>query len=131
MSFISELIGGGVAEPVRAVGGVLDALFTSDDERLTRSEALERLRQRPHMAQVELNRVEAAHRTIFVAGWRPAIGWICAVGLAFPFVVNPALQWWTGEPGPSMPTDAIYGLIIPMLGLGGLRTAEKMAGRTR
>jgi hypothetical protein len=68
---------------------------------------------------------------MFVAGWRPAVGWVCAIGLAFVFLVNPIIQWVTGEPGPVLPTDIVFELMLGMLGLGGLRTYEKLSGRTK
>ena len=80
------------------------------------------------MAQVELNKIGAAHRSIFVAGARPFLLWVCGVGLAFSFIVNPVIQWTTGDPGPELPTGVMMELVIAMLGLAGLRTAEKMVG---
>ena len=67
---------GALAQPIEAIGNVLDKLFTSDDEKLSRQEALARLAQQPAMAQIEINKIEAAHRSVFVAGWRPFIGWV-------------------------------------------------------
>ena len=66
-----------------------------------------------------------------MAGWRPAIGWVCAAGLAFPFLVNPILQWWTGQAGPELPMEAMTTLIMALLGLGGLRTVEKVTGKAK
>ena len=130
---ILSFLGGGkaVAAPVTAIGNVLDALFTSDEERLDKQALLTKLARQPNLAQVELNKVEAMHRSIFVAGWRPAIGWVCAVGLLMTFIVNPFLQWTTGEPGPALPNDIILELVLALLGLGALRTVEKMNGRAK
>ena len=131
MGFLSSLLGGNAAEPITAVGNVLDALFTSDDEKLDKKVILTRLAQQPNLAQVELNKVEAGHRSIFVAGWRPAIGWVCAIGLLMTFIVNPFLQWITGEAGPTLPNDIILELVLALLGLGALRTVEKLQGRAK
>lgn len=131
LDFITGLFGKASAQPIEAVGNVLDKLFTSDDERLEKKVILERLAQQPALAQVELNKVEAQHRSLFVAGWRPAIGWVCGIGLANMFLINPWLQWYTGEPGPELPKEVIVELIIALLGLGTLRTFEKFAGRTK
>lgn len=131
MSFLSKLIGGNIADPVEAVGTAFDKLFTSDEERAFADAAMEKIRQKPHILQAEINKIEASHRSIFVAGWRPAIGWVCAAGLAFPFLVNPVLQWWSGSPGPEMPTEALTSLIIALLGLGSLRTVEKFGGKAK
>lgn len=123
--------GEAAAAPITAVGNVLDALFTSDDERLDKKVILTRLAQQPNLAQVELNKVEASHRSMFVAGWRPAIGWVCAIGLFLTFIINPLLQWWTGVDGPDLPQDIILELVLALLGLGALRTVEKMNGRSK
>jgi hypothetical protein len=131
MGFLSNLFDGGAASSVDAVGNALDGLFTSDEERAQAEAVMEKLRQQPGKLQVELNKVEAQHRSIFVAGWRPFIGWVCGAGLAFTFLVNPIIQWVSNKPGPTMQTDIMMELVIAMLGLGALRTAEKFAGRTK
>ncbi|WBA86525.1 3TM-type holin [Endozoicomonas sp. GU-1] len=128
MSFISSFFSKSAAEPVEAVGKVLDNLFTSDEERLDKQAVIQRLRQQPQLAQIEINKVEAGHRSVFVAGWRPFIGWVCGIGLAFIFVINPILQWWSGKPGPVMPSDILMELVLALLGLGALRTVEKKLG---
>ena len=75
--------------------------------------------------------IEAGHRSIFVAGWRPAIGWVCAVGLLNTFLINPWMQWFTSKPGPVLPQDIMLELVIALLGLGALRTVEKMNGKAK
>ena len=131
MSFLSSLLGAGAAAPITAVGNVLDQLFTSDEEKLDKQLLMTRLAQQPNLAQVELNKVEASHRSMFVAGWRPAIGWVCAIGLFLTFIINPLMQWWSGSPGPELPNDIIMELVLALLGLGALRTVEKMNGRAK
>ncbi len=133
MGILSNLFGGGtsikdIAEPVNAVGNALDNLFTSDEERANAEIVMEKLRQKPHVLQAEISKLEASHRSSFVAGWRPALGWVCATGLLFVFVINPIIQWLTGMPGPSMPLEAMMTLVVSLLGLGGLRTFEKVKG---
>lgn len=86
--------------------------------------------------QTEINKVEAAHSSLFVAGWRPAIGYVCCAGLAYTFVLAPVLTWalalWApGTPLPVIETDHLFELVLAMLGLGGLRTFEKMRGVAR
>ena len=131
MGFLSGLLGGSAAAPITAVGNVLDSLFTSDEEKLDKQALLTKLAQQPNLAQVELNKVEAGHRSIFVAGWRPAIGWVCTAGLAMTFLVNPILQWFTGKTGPELPEGIILELVLALLGLGALRTVEKMNGKAK
>ncbi len=125
---LASLVG---APAVEAVGAVIDQLFTSDEERLDKKALLAQLAMNPGLAQVELNKVEAGHRSTFVAGWRPAIGWVCGAGLAIAFVANPMIQWITGEPGPQLPLENMTSLVTAMLGLGGLRTFEKIIGKSK
>lgn len=131
MSIWSKLFGGGVKEPVEAVGNALDKLFTSDDERAQAQAVITRLRQQPHILQAEISKLEAQHRSTFVAGARPYIMYVCGTGLAFVFVINPIIQWATGKPGPVMQTEALLELVLALIGLGAMRTAEKMTGRAK
>ncbi len=131
MNFISHIIGGASTIPIDAIGTVLDKLFTSDEEKLQAKAVLEKLRQHPAELQVALNKIEAQHRSMFVAGWRPFIGWVCGLGLANVYLVNPWLQWLYGIKGPELPLDVIVELVIAMLGLGTLRTVEKFGGRAK
>lgn len=131
MGWFSALFGTGTAQPIEAVGNVVNALFTSDDERLTHAEVLARIQQAPAMVQAEINKIEAGHRSLFVAGWRPFLGWVCGAGLANVFLLNPWIQWATGAPGPLLPLEAMTELVVALLGLGALRTAEKFGGRAK
>jgi len=130
-TWLGKLFGAGIAEPINAIGKIVDDVYTSEEERLTAAELLLRIEQEPHKLQAEINKLEASHRSLFVAGWRPAIGWVCSVGLAFVFLFNPIIQWSTGKPGPEMPLEAMTTLVVSLLGLGGLRTFEKVMGRTK
>jgi hypothetical protein len=120
-----------ITEPIEAVGGILDNLFTSDEERLDKEVIKQRLSQQPAMAQSKINEVSASHRSVFVAGARPFLLWVCGVGYAFAFLINPLLQWSTGEPGPILPMDSMAELTFGMLGLAGLRTVEKLSGKAK
>ena len=138
MSVLGTLFGVGVAAPIEAVGNVLDKLFTSDDEKLDKKVILERLAQQPALAQVELNKLEAQHRSVFVAGWRPFIGWVCGFALAWHFVIYDLLNWITINFFPTVTnlpvlsgTDTLLTLVLSLLGLGGMRTFEKMAGKAK
>ena len=131
MGFWGWLTGRQVAEPVEAIGNAVDKIFTRDEERMQAQAVLQKLALQTSILQAELNKIEAVHRSVFVAGWRPTLGYICAIGLAFPFIINPCIQWYTGLEGPELPLDAILELAIAMLGLAGLRTVEKLQGRTK
>ena len=86
-------------------------------------------------AQLLVNQAEAGSGSIFVGGWRPAIGWICASGLFYEFLLSNLLPWTlqvtTGrviQPMPELPMETLTTLVFGMLGLGGLRTIEKIKG---
>lgn len=129
MSWLSNIFNVGTAEPVKAVGDVLDELFTSKEEELTLETVKQRLAQRPQLAQTKVNEVQAAHRSIFVAGARPFLMWVCDFGFLFAFVTNPLLTWLFPEMGkPEMPLAVMFELTLAMLGLAGLRTVEKLKG---
>jgi hypothetical protein len=124
--------GKAVAEPIEAVGNVLDALFTSDDERLDKALIKQRLSQQPALAQAEITKVQAQHRSVFVAGARPFLMWVCGLGFLFAFVINPILEWIVPEVGaPVLPLEVMMELTLAMLGLAGLRTVEKLQGKSK
>ena len=137
MPILDVLFGRGAAQPVEAIGRVIDDLFTSEEERLDKEALLTRLAQRPSLAQIEVNRVEAHHRSVFVAGWRPFIGWICGVALAWNFILRDFLVWgftvWAPETSvpAALQLEHLLTVLLSLLGLGGLRTFEKMNGRTK
>lgn len=121
---------------IGALGQAFDQIFTSDEERARAQIILEQLRQNPHILQAEINRIEAAHRSLWVAGWRPFIGWVCGLGLLWAFIGQPIFQWIVVLMGvnvvpPHILTDNMMELVLAMLGLGGLRTVEKIQGRAR
>ncbi len=134
MGLIKNLIGAGPLDAVEAVGKVLDNLTTSDEERAAAALVLERLRQKPHVLQAEIGKIEAGHRSLFVAGWRPFIGWVCGLGLFWVFLGQPMAQWVivlmdVPIEAPKLADERLFELVMAMLGLGGLRTYEKLKGR--
>ena len=89
------------------------------------------LLQQSDLAQMAVNREEAAHRSLFVAGWRPFVGWCCGLALAYQFIVAPIAIWIgfvAGHPIPKPPTldENLWELMFAMLGMGALRSFEKM-----
>jgi hypothetical protein len=87
------------------------------------------------MAQLEVNKVEAAHKSLFVSGWRPAVGWVCVAGMAFNFIVVPLV----GPPVAAysqvhlelLELEMMMPVLLGMLGLGGMRSYEKRNGVAR
>lgn len=83
--------------------------------------------------QIEVNKVEAANSSLFVSGWRPAIGWTCGAAFAFKFIGGPALSvisQWFGHTIvlPEFDFTEMSTILLGMLGLGGLRTIERVKG---
>jgi hypothetical protein len=87
-------------------------------------------------AQIGVNQTEAGNGSTFVSGWRPAIGWVCASALGYQYLLRPIISWGVaaaGHPLPPMPglDDNLWQLMMGMLGLGGLRTFEKVKGASK
>jgi hypothetical protein len=80
------------------------------------------------LAQIEVNKVEAGHSNIFVAGWRPFIGWTCGAGVAWNFVVSPFLVGVGLTEAGTLNLEYLITLVLTMLGASGLRTFEKTRG---
>jgi len=83
--------------------------------------------------QLDANKAEASSPSAFTSGWRPGIGWVCAAALALQYLARPLLQWYgvvSGHTFPMLPgiDDNLWQLMLGMLGLGGLRTYEKVQG---
>ena len=129
MNWFTNLFTSAAAEPITAIGNVVDNLFTSDDERLSHEEVKLRLMQKPQMAQAEINKIQAQHRSTFVAGARPFLMWVCGIGLAMAFIVNPMIEYFAySDKLINVPLDAMMELTLAMLGLATLRTVEKLNG---
>ena len=126
---------------------VIKKIWPDENERAAEMRKLEELRQTGDIAklnahvqllmgQMEVNKAEAQHRSIFVAGWRPAIGWICAAAIGWNFIGFPIAEMvnaFLENPAtlPVVATDNLFELVLGMLGLGGLRTYEKREGLTK
>lgn len=87
-------------------------------------------------AQIEVNKIEAAHSSVFVAGWRPFIGWCCGAGVLWAFFIGPLANWLVTVTGatiqpPAIVTDHLFEMVFALLGMGGLRTFEKLKGIAR
>lgn len=137
MSLLAKIFPVGKAvDGIEAIGNIVDNLFTSEEERLTKKEMMVRLLQEPGKAQTEINKIEASHRSLFVAGWRPFIGWVCGVGLMWAFIGHPITEWAfvffeVEATPPKIVTDHMMELVLALLGLSGLRSYEKIQGKAK
>ena len=89
----------------------------------------ERHAQELAKGQLEVNKVEAAHHSIFVSGWRPCIGWVCALGLLYNTILSNILSIWVEVP--EIDTTLLVPVMMGMLGLGAMRSYEKVQGVSR
>ncbi len=135
---------------LESVGKLADNLFTSDKERLDAEIEMRRIGIEAAKidagllaGQQEINKVEATHASLFVAGWRPAVGWVSVAALAYQFIAYPLLTWawawmqsagWVApglQPPPLLDVEALMVLLTGMLGIAGARTFEKVKGVAR
>jgi len=119
-----------------AVAPIVDKFVEDKDQKNKLKAELEQSLISLDLAQAQANIEQAKHSSIFVAGARPAIMWICALGLFFHFIIFPLAEWvitiWYPDLFlPSLDTDQILGLTVSLLGLGGMRSWEKSKGIAR
>lgn len=81
------------------------------------------------LAQLEVAKIEASHKSMFVAGARPSIMWICGIGLGYNVLVHPILDIWFAMP--AVNTELLYPTLMGMLGLGTMRSVDKLNGVAR
>lgn len=118
------------------LSNILDKFVADKDLKQKLEHELKTELHRANMAQIEVNKVEAQHRTVFVAGWRPFTGWVCATALAYHFIIEPVLVFFLSWYGveiqlPQFDMGSLLTVLMGMLGLGGLRTYEKKQGLTK
>jgi hypothetical protein len=122
------------------VGDVLDRFFPNKEEKERAAREIEaKLAEhlaKIDLAQLEVNKQEAAHRSLFIAGWRPFVGWTCGLALFYTYVAQPMAMFVMAQTGdlvqlPHLDLSTMMPVLLGMLGLGGLRTYEKFKGVTK
>ena len=119
---------------------VIERIWPDANKRAEEMRKLEELKQRGDLAeldahvkllvgQMEINKIEAAHPSIFVSGWRPATGWCCVLGLFYHIIAVPFFSIWYTMP--LIELDLLDKVLMGMLGLSTLRTYEKHKGVNR
>ncbi len=151
MSFVSDAFLGGVAGIGEAIGNLAlkireaitgKSVLDSKDQiaLLSLANEMDRLKLQADAAliqgQLEINKAEAASTSLFKGGWRPGVGWICAFGLAYTILLRPILPWALTVAGikgvpllPEVDMDTILAILGGILGLGGMRTYERVRGK--
>ena len=131
VSMLPGLLDKIIPDPAAAADAKLKAIELAQRGELAALDADLRLM----LAQADINKAEAS-TDLFRGGWRPACGWVCAAGLAYTFLLRPVLPWLASLAGadvqamPEIDTDTLMVLLTGMLGLGGLRTVERIKGKT-
>ena len=136
LGIIQGFLGGGKGGALKTISKVIDDLHTSDEEKLDKKILMQRIQQKLAEKQLDVNVKEAGHRSIFVSGWRPFIGWCGGFALAFEFILSPGIEWYSKFAGlnlmaPEIQTGPLLAIVTSMLGVAGLRSFEKSKGLTK
>lgn len=127
----------GIGEVATAIGGIVNKFLPdkSQEERdaLTRELAQMQFDQAVIQSQTDTNKAEATNTSVFVAGWRPFVGWVCGSAFAWSFVVGPLVSYAARLLGataqlPALDLSQLSPVLMGMLGLGAMRTVEKVSG---
>ena len=125
---------------VGPIAGLLDKFIPDKDARERMAHEIASLAEKQAheqiIAQIEVNKIEAASPSIFVSGWRPAAGWTCVLAMCFNFVIAPLINWGTElvhheATLPILDLTIMMPVLLGMLGLGGMRSYEKRNGVAR
>ena len=136
---LGKLLGGG---GIKAIGDIVDDLYTSDEERNEAKIALEKLQSKLKEKQMDINLADARSTAGGLSGliqriWRPLIGFSCALAIMFEYVIKPFLMFFLATfqieilPLPEMDMGTLMPLVMALLGMGALRTYEKKTGLTK
>jgi len=136
---VLQLLGGllgGKGGALKTIAKVVDEIHTSEEEKLDKKILMQRIQQKLAEKQLDVNAKEASHRSIFVAGWRPFIGWIGGLALMFEFILSPCIEWYAKFAGlnltaPEIQTGPLLAIVTSMLGVAGMRSFEKAKGLTK
>ena len=122
------------------VGGVIDKVVPDNNAAAKAKAELEKTladaAMKGQLGQLEINKIEAGNRSLWVSGWRPSVGWCCSLAMFFHFIIAPVVQWagalWGFHlPVPAFDMDSLLYILGALLGIGGLRTYEKQKGLTK
>lgn len=132
MEAVSRLLDRIIPDPEQKAKALLE--LQKEENQQVLSEMQIALQQ--NQMQADINKIEAGSADLFISGWRPFIGWVCGVAFAYHFVLQPILAFAIANAGgevklPVFDMDALFTVLMGMLGLGGLRTIEKIRGRAK
>ena len=129
-----------IEQLIGPVTGLLDKFVEDKDQKARLAHEVATMAQRHAQelakAQLEVNKAEAAHNSMFVAGWRPAVGWCCVLGMAGNFLIIPMANFTLALMEvqvniPLIDLETMMPVLMGMLGLGAMRSYEKVKGVSR
>jgi len=139
MAIWESILGGGVGSVLTGVGtlakdireAITGEAISDPNKKLEVESKLMELDYLVIKAQTDINTAEAQNPNMFVSGWRPAVGWCCALALFWQFIGSPMFQWGCALSGkvvaaPVLDTGSLMTILMAMLGMGGMRTYEKI-----
>lgn len=130
----------GIGKIVESVGNIADDLITTKEEKLKIALDEKKMQNQLMLGQLDINKAEAQHGSKFVAGWRPFIGWVGGIALAYQFLLYPILTWiWAlgqvkewipkdATPPPVFDSGPLFAIVTGMLGIGTMRSHDKLKG---
>lgn len=117
----------GIDSILKSLQGVIGKVYTTDKEKLQAQRALEELRQKPHLLQALMNLAAIKNNSIYSSGWRPLCGWACAFGLVYDYFIRGLLVALHIDVL-QINTSGLITLLLALLGLGSMRSLEKLKG---
>lgn len=115
-------------EIVEQIGETARQVLPNEIEKRKLDLQEQEIQQRTDLGQIEVNKAEATHANLFVAGWRPFIGWTGGFSLLYTFIVGPLIEQIFGANMPDLDVWELIALVGAMLGVGTMRTFEKTRG---
>ena len=131
MGFFKKLIGEAAAAPVKEIGKIIDNVHTSREEELNAEQKLTETVTALQRLQAQITISESKHRSVFVAGWRPGLAWLCVFILFFNYVVVPVMGVFEIKIEGIADPEHIENIVLALAGIASLRTIEKARGLTR
>ncbi len=129
---LAGLLGGSVGQAAEGVASAINQFVETSEEKKAAEILLMKVQQEPDKWQAEINKIEAGHSNMFISGWRPALGWLCAIALGWGWVLAPILEFIFPERKmPAIEVGQAVSLVMAMLGMGALRSYEKKSGIAR
>jgi hypothetical protein len=121
---------------VGVAGKVLDKFIEDKDLKAKLQHEMDMQLHNANLAQIDVNKAEAASGSVFKGGWRPFVGWVCGVAMLYHFLLQPIIVFTLSASGitfdlPEFDMGSLMTILMGLLGLGGLRSFEKHKGLTK